>query len=238
MEKKLIYEIEELTAGVFVERLNRFTVKLKIDNGDVILAHLHDSGRLGELLIPGNTINVRRAKSIGTRKTEWDVISVLSHHGEEVLINSSIHRKITDEIFNNFKYSPFGKIDFIKAEKKIGNSRLDYYIEKNGEKIWIETKGVSLLSDGIAMFPDAPSIRATRHLKELMKIKRIGDRAAVVLIILVESSKFVPNKETDPIFYKTFYEALNSGVEVYPLQFKIEKNRIYFIDKKIEIIHG
>ncbi|MGL5521386.1 MAG: DNA/RNA nuclease SfsA, partial [Cetobacterium sp.] len=100
----------------------------------------------------------------------------------------------------------------------------------------IETKGVSLSNNKIATFPDAPSVRATKHLNELIEIKKSGHRAAVILIILRDSNFFVPNYETDPIFYKTFYKAIEEGVEIYPLQFSFINGKIFFKHKKIKII--
>lgn len=233
---KLIYKVNIDEIGKFIDRPNRFTASLELNNNEIITAHVHDSGRIKELLFPGNQVFLRKAKNIENRKTLWDVIAACADDNEEILINSSIHRYITDNYFKNEDISIFGKIDFIKPEVKFGNSRLDYLIEKNGEKIYIETKGVSLSKNKIATFPDAPSVRATKHLNELIEIKKSGHRAAVILIILRDSDFFVPNYETDPIFYKTFYKAIEEGIEVYPLQFSFINGEIFFKHKKIKII--
>ncbi|MCQ8211788.1 DNA/RNA nuclease SfsA [Cetobacterium somerae] len=233
---KFIYRVNIDEVAKFIDRPNRFIANLQLKNGEIVSAHVHDSGRIKELLFPGNTILLRKAENIENRKTFWDVIAAYSNNNEQILINSSIHRYITDNYFKNFDISCFGSYDFIKPEVKYGNSRLDYLIEKNNEKIYIETKGVSLSIDGVATFPDAPSVRATKHLKELIKIKKSGTRAAVVLIILKDSKFFTPNYETDPIFYETFYEALKSGVEIYPIQFYFCNGEIFFKNKKIEIL--
>lgn len=235
--KKLILDIQIDCCGIFVERPNRFIAIVKLENGEEITAHVHDSGRLKELLFPGNKVFLRKAPEGSVRKTDWDVIAALSDDGESVLINSSFHRKITDILFNDVEISPFGKYDYIKPEKKFGNSRLDYYLEKNQEKIWVETKGVSLSINKIATFPDAPSVRATKHLNELMEIKKLGDRAAVVLIVLRDSQAFIPKKDTDPVFYETFYKAMESGVEVYAIQFSLENGKIYWNKKDILILN-
>lgn len=239
-KKKFLLKIKIDAIGKFIERPNRFIAHVNIDNNNLvneetIVAHVHDSGRLTELLYSGNKVSLRKAPDGSNRKTDWDVISALGDNGEEVLINSSFHRKITDLLFNDSEISPFGKVDFIKAEKKFGKSRLDYYIEKGDEKIWIETKGVSLAINKKAQFPDAPSIRATKHLEELMEIKKQGDRAAVILIVLRDAESFEPKWDTDPVFSKTFYEAMEEGVEIYPIQFLLENGEIYWTNKKIKI---
>lgn len=233
---RFIYKVDIDEVGKFIDRPNRFIASLELDSGEIITAHVHDSGRVKELLFPENKILLRRAKNIENRKTLWDVIAAYSDDNEEILINSSIHRYITDNYFKNEDISIFGKIDFIKPEVKFGNSRLDYLIEKNGEKIYIETKGVSLSNGKIATFPDAPSVRATKHLNELIEIKKSGHRAAVILLILRDSDFFVPNRETDPLFYETFYKAIEEGVEIYPLQFIFINGDIFLKNKTVEII--
>ena len=234
-KEKAILKIDIDKIGKFIERPNRFIAHVKIDETTEVIAHVHDSGRIKELLYSGNEVKLRKAKDMSKRKTEWDLISALSDTGEDVLINSSFHRKITDIIFNDPEISPFGKVDYIKAEKRYGDSRLDYYIEKGSEKIWIETKGVSLSIDNCAYFPDAPSIRAVKHLNELIKIKKSGDRAAVILIIMRDSNEFKPKADTDQLFSKTFYDAVKEGVEIYPIQLSFRNGTIYWSNKQIVI---
>ncbi len=233
--KKLVYKIEINEKAKFLERPNRFICKAKLSNNEIVTAHVHDSGRIKELLYPENTIFLRKAKDTSKRKTEWDLISALAEDGEEILLNSSFHRYISENILKDSEISPFGKIDLIKAEVKNGHSRLDYMIEKEGKKIWVEVKGVSLSINKKAIFPDAPSERATKHLNTLMEIKKNGERACVLLLIFRDSNSFIPNYETDKLFFETFYKAYRNGVEIYPVQLKLENGHIYYIDKKISI---
>ena len=233
---KKIYEIGVIERGRFKERPNRFIAEIEI-GGEVEKCHVHDSGRIRELLFLNNSVGVKKATNLEKRKTAYDVISALTSEGDEdILINSSYHRYISENLLKNFELSPFGKVNSIKAEVKNGESRLDYLLTKDDKKIWVEVKGVSLSEDRIAKFPDAPSTRAQKHLKELMKLKESGDRAAVLLLVFRDSHSFRPKFETDLEFSKLFYEAIEKGVEIYPIQFKFESGNIYYIDKKIEII--
>ncbi len=234
--EKVIYEIEINEMGKFLERPNRFILKVELKNKGIVTVHVHDSGRIKELLYKGNEVSLRKAKDLTKRKTEWDLISAKAPDGEDILLNSSFHRYISENILRDFSISPFGEVDLVKAEVKNGESRLDYLLTKDGKKIWVEVKGVSLSEDRIAKFPDAPSTRAQKHLKELMKLKESGDRAAVLLLVFRDSHSFRPKFETDLEFSKLFYEAIEKGVEIYPIQFKFESGNIYYIDKKIEII--
>jgi len=221
----VLYRIETHEEGIFLERPNRFIARVKLENEEVI-AHVHDSGRLPELLYEGNKVKLRKANN-PHRKTAWDVISARAGE-EDVLINSAFHRYISENLLKDEQLSPFGKIDTLKAEVKYGKSRIDYLLEKDNKKIWVEVKGVSLCENNIAMFPDAPSIRAQKHLTELMELKEKGDRTAVLLLILRNSKEFRPRWETDSKFSDLFYKAMQLGVEVYPVLLAFENNEIVY----------
>lgn len=233
---KKIYEIGNITLGIFKNRPNRFIAEVEINN-KLELCHVHDSGRIKELLFSDNIVGVKKAENLEKRKTSYDVISALTPEKDEnILINSAFHRYISENFLKDFTISPFGMIDSLKAEVKNGDSRLDYLLTKENKKIWVEVKGVSLSENKIAKFPDAPSTRAQKHLKELISLKEKGDRAAVLLLVFRDSKEFRPKYETDIEFSKLFYKALEKGVEIYPIQFRLEDGVIYYIDKKIQII--
>ena len=234
MEKE-IYEIEINETGKFLERPNRFICEAELSDGKIVTAHVHDSGRIKELLYKGNSVLLRKAKDTSKRKTEWDLISAKAEDGEDILLNSSFHRYISENILRDFEISPFGEVDLVKAEVKNGHSRLDYMLEKDNKKIWVEVKGVSLSVNKRAIFPDAPSERATKHLNTLMEIKKNGERACVLPLVFRDSDSFIPNYETDKLFFETFYKALENGVEVYPIQLKLKNGEIFYTDKKISI---
>lgn len=233
---KKIYEIGNITLGIFKNRPNRFIAEVEINN-KLELCHVHDSGRIKELLFSDNIVGVKKAENLEKRKTSYDVISALTPEKDEnILINSAFHRYISENFLKDFTISPFGMIDSLKAEVKNGDSRLDYLLTKENKKIWVEVKGVSLSENKIAKFPDAPSTRAQKHLKELISLKEKGDRAAILLLVFRDSKEFRPKYETDIEFSKLFYKALEKGVEIYPIQFRLEDGVIYYIDKKIQII--
>lgn len=234
MKKLLDIQIDEI--GIFLERPNRFIAYVKLNTEKIVTVHVHDTGRLTELLIAGSKVLLRRAKMDGKRKTEWDLIAAETENKEYVLINASFQRKIADKILNDKSISPFGECQKVKAEVKYGNSRLDYLLQQNNQNIWLETKGVSLSREKLATFPASPSERACKHLKELMEIKKNGERAAIILLIFRDSIMFEPMWEVDPKFSKLFYEAIFTGVEVYPLQIFLNKfGELFYIKKDIEI---
>lgn len=234
--KKEIYSIQIDEEAKFISRPNRFICEAQLKNSEVVTAHVHDSGRIKELLYEGNKILLRKAKDLTKRKTEWDLISAKAEDGEDILLNSSFHRYISENILRDGEISPFGYVDSVKAEVKYGHSRLDYMLEKESKKIWVEVKGVSLSVNKNAIFPDAPSVRACKHLETLMELKEKGERACVMLLIFRDSNNFTPNWETDKKFAETFYKALEKGVEIYPIQLRFENGKIYYTDKKIGVL--
>lgn len=213
---KLI-QMTSLQEGNFVNRPNRYVAEVEIE-GVCTMVHVHDPGRLKELLYPGNRCYVKYMPG-EQRKTQWDMIAA-SKGDEAVLIHSGYHRYIAQAILENEVISPFGIIKNLRAEVKHGQSRIDFLAqtEEMDIDLWIEVKGCSLSEAGLALFPDAPTTRGTRHLEELIEIKQSGHRAGVLLLVLSASERFAPNQTTDPKFYKAFYEALRIGVEIYPVQ--------------------
>ncbi len=222
--------------AVLVERPNRFLAIVNIPSEGLkeVPVHVHDPGRLEDIIYPGNHLLLKRASN-PKRKTGWDVIAGLI--GEKwVLINSAYHRKVAEWIFSQPEISPLGKIDSLAAEKKLGESRIDFLAGKNGENWWIETKGCTLAVNDMALFPDAPTIRGKRHLEELGKAIDNGDRSAVfILIFREEADCFSPNEQIDPAFYNTFYEVVEKGVEVYPFVFGFDNGFIRY-KKKIPVL--
>ncbi len=215
--------------ATFVSRPNRFLALVKIPGEKMAVeAHVHDPGRLKEILYEGNKLLVRKARSTD-RKTRWDVIAGRVENNW-ILINSSFHRKISQDLLMDSSLNPFGDHSSLKPEVMVGNSRLDYLIiDKNGMELYVEVKGCSLTIDGRATFPDAPTIRGKRHLEELIDIRKRGVRSGILILVLGPPAKcFTPNFDTDPEFSRTFLEALRCGVEVHTIRFEISNKKLMY----------
>lgn len=226
--------ISDLKKGLFVDRPNRYLADVEVE-GVKVKVHVHDPGRLKELLYDGNECLIRYAAG-PKRKTEWDMIAASVDEGY-VLIHSGYHRYIAGAILENFEISPLGRLTEIKPEVRFGHSRIDFKLKNDlGEVIWVEVKGCSLSQDGVARFPDAPTVRGTKHLESLISIKEGGERACVFILVLGKAEVFEPNGVTDPVFYDTFYKAMSSGVEIYPLMVELDhENGIIRFIKKLPI---
>ncbi len=220
-----IMDIPYDAEGIFVRRNNRFLSTVEVD-GERVRVHVRDPGRLEELLFPENDVLLARADKSG-RKTSWDLIAA-NYDRRWVLVNSGFHRKIAFRVLTNPKLSPSTTTDGWKAEKRLGESRIDFL--NDGEvKIWLEVKGCTFAIDGKALFPDAPTTRGTRHVRELIGAVEGGDRGVLLILIFRQDAEcFSPYEDRDPDFARAFLDALDVGVEVYPLKFIYKEHSLFF----------
>lgn len=166
------------------------------------------------------------------RKTKYDLIAV--YKGDNLInMDSQAPNKAVGEWLKKGKFIKNSTL--IKAEKTFGSSRLDFYVESQKEKTFIEVKGVTLEVNGVAKFPDAPTQRGAKHLKELINAKKQGYRAVVLFVIQMKGCKFfTPNADTDPLFAKALKEAKENGVEIVAADCIVTENSMT-IDKSIEV---
>ncbi len=193
MPTKLL-NLDNVEKVTLASRPNRFTIEL----ADGRLAHLHDPGRLRELLKPGRESLVRHVDA-RTRKTAWDVLAVKSCSW--IFINSMYHSILAEKIIPNL----FGPV--IRREVKFGASRLDFLLVDGRS---LEVKGCTLMRGKIALFPDAPTERGTRHVRELAKHRGV----LLFLVFHPMAGEIRPNCETDPKFCDAMRFAKSSCVEM------------------------
>ncbi len=229
--------ITDLLTGFFRERPNRFTVKFNMDK-KTELAHLRDPGRLTELLRPNVMLLLRPAQNAANRKTKYDVLAVL-HEGRWVLINSGFHSDIAEELIESGIINEFKGYSVEKREYTYGNSRLDFSLtnEETSEKLLLEVKGCTLVEEGLAKFPDAPTLRGKRHVEELIKAKQDGFNSAVLFLIMRDDAvEFSPNWEMDPEFSNTLKISKEKGVEIIAYSFEIILKEEYLEIKPLKLV--
>ena len=205
--------------GQFVCRNNRFTAEVLV-NGIQETVHVKNTGRMRELLFTGASV-VLAVADRPNRKTKYDLISVYKESLGWVNIDSQASNQVVGEWLKNQDCT------LIKPEYKYGDSRLDFYMERNDEKYLMEVKGCTLEIDGIGYFPDAPSERAVRHLHELMQASKQGYHCILVFVIAMPKVTLVrPNLVTHPEFGQALSEARAAGVEVWDLPCEVTKEGI------------
>lgn len=223
---KVILTLPYDSTGIFLERPNRFLGKVLINDKEEFV-HIHDPGRLSELLYKGNEVLLKRYDN-KKRKTKWEIIGA-KYKGNWIFTNSKFHRIISERILRDPEISPFGRVDEIRAEVRIGNSRIDYLLIKNKKRVWVEVKGCTLEEDDIALFPDAPTMRGKRHVEELKKMIDCGDDASLLILIFHPNVKcFAPNEKRDKKFAESYWNAIDKGLKVYPSILQYDGKNIIF----------
>ena len=217
---------DNIYEGIFLERPNRFIAKVLI-NGSEKLCHVKNTGRCRELLVFGATVIVQRCNKTD-RKTEYDLIAVYKN-GMLINIDSQAPNKVFGEWIKSSGY--FGRSARIRPECTYKNSRFDFYIEENDRRIFIEVKGVTLERDGILLFPDAPTERGSKHLRELSEAIDDGYEAYIFFIIqMKECLYFTPNSDTDKLFSDTLRRVSEKGVNICALCCDVTPNSLDISD--------
>lgn len=193
--------------GSFCSRKNRFVAEVMI-GGRQETVHVKNTSRCRELLLPGAEVVLERAAN-PSRKTEYDLISVYKEGLGWVNIDSQAPNKIVRAWLEGQDY------DLVRPEYTIGDSRIDFYMEKGEQKYLMEVKGCTLEIDGIGYFPDAPTERGIKHLRELKKAAQEGYQCYAAFVIQMEGITEVrPNIETHKEFGEALEEAESAGVKV------------------------
>lgn len=201
---------QKIKKGRFLSRENRFIAYVE-QNGRRERVHVKNTGRCRELLQEGAEIFLAESEN-PDRKTVYDLVAVKK--GERLInMDTQAPNLAVGEWLKEEKL--FQGITNIKAEHTYQTSRFDFYVETENDKIFVEVKGVTLEEENIAYFPDAPSDRALKHVKELMEAVKEGYRACIIFVIQMEGiSYFTPNVRTQPRFAEALIEAREAGVQV------------------------
>lgn len=219
---------KSIVHGTFHSRPNRFIAKVYI--GDALeTVHVKNTGRCKELLLPGAEV-ILEVSDNPARKTKYDLVAVYKEGLGLVNIDSQLCNKVAGEWLAKQGY------DYIKPEYTYGASRIDFYLEKDGEKYLMEVKGCTLEIDGIGYFPDAPTERGVKHLKELTTAVERGFHCSVAFVIPMEGVTEVrANVATHKAFGDALEAAKQAGVEVIFLPCKVMPDEVLVVE---EIIDG
>ena len=213
---------DNVTRAVFLKRPNRFIAEVEIE-GLRETVHVKNTGRCKELLIPGCEVWLT-APGTPDRKTKYDLIAVRKDNGILFNIDSQAPNKVVKEWLEGQDY------DKVMPEYTYGDSRIDFYMERGDERFLMEVKGCTLEVDGIGYFPDAPTERGVKHLRELASAAKKGCRAMVAFVIQMDGVTEVrPNTSTHAEFGVALDEAKAAGVEVLFLPCHVEPDLLVIV---------
>ncbi|KZX11257.1 DNA/RNA nuclease SfsA [Methanobrevibacter filiformis] len=203
--------------AIFKNRPNRFIANVEI-NGEEVIAHVPNTGRCKELLVPDTVVYLLPSDN-PKRKTKYS-LHFVENRGELVCIYSQIANKIVFEAIEAKQVKELSYYTECSREKTAGKSRIDIYCSLNNEddgfeECYVEVKGVTLVEGKIAKFPDAPTERGRKHLKELILLKKQGIRTVVFFLVQHPlGDSFEPNWKNDPDFGEMLVKAYDAGVEI------------------------
>ena len=213
---------ENITQAKFIKRPNRFIAEVDIE-GHKEIVHVKNTGRCKELLIPGCEVWLT-APGTPDRKTKYDLVAVRKDNGILFNIDSQAPNKVVKEWLAKQDYSK------VTAEYTYGNSRIDFYMERGDERFLMEVKGCTLEIDGMGYFPDAPTERGVKHIRELIKAKEEGYQSILAFVIQMDGVTEVrANVETHPEFGEALDDAKKAGVEVLFLTCHVEPDELQII---------
>ena len=198
-------------AARFLDRPNRFIAHCEKD-GEILTVHVKNTGRCRELLVPGVTVWLTHSDN-PARKTAWDLIAV--EKGSR-LINMDANAPNTafGEFVRRGDFLP--GVTAVRPEFTWGGSRFDFRLETEDATHLVEVKGVTLEENGVVRFPDAPTERGVKHLRELQAAVAAGLEAHAVFVIqMADVSHFEPNDATHPAFGQALREAAAAGVHLH-----------------------
>ena len=210
---------DNIIAGKFIERLNRFAASVEMD-GHRETVHVKNTGRCRELLVPGAEVWLT-APGNPARRTKYDLVAVRKANGVLYNIDSQAPNKAAAQWLETRGY------DRILPEYTYGASRIDFYMERGAQRFLMEVKGCTLEVDGVGYFPDAPTGRGVKHLRELAGAVRAGYHAILAFVIQMDGVTEVrANVQTHPAFGEALEAAKSAGVQVLFLPCHVEPDRL------------
>ena len=214
-------ETPGIRKAVLIDRPNRFLGRVHLD-GKVTEVFIPNPGRMLELMLPGNEVFLRE-NIASHRKTDYDMIG-LEYNGVLVSIDSNLPNRFIKRLLLSHELPFFNDYEVVIPEPRAFEGRFDFKLTGVSGSTFIEVKSCTLVEDGRAIFPDAPTIRGARHLRHLAAALKSNQvvRAAVIFVVQRPDAKiFSPNDETDPKFGDALRFAQASGVEIFPIVTKV-----------------
>jgi sugar fermentation stimulation protein A len=215
---------DKIREAGFLRRENRFACLVELE-GSQERAYLPNSGRLNSLLFPGQTVFLAERLS-SSRRTRFDLVMTILN-GKSVSVDARVPGELVYQALRQRTLPQFGVYPTIRREVAFGRSRLDFLLSSPTSQRFLEVKSVTLVQEGRALFPDAPTLRGRRHLKSLTWAKKEGYEAAILFVIQRQDAEsFSANDAVDADFGHVLRQAQLQGVDVYAYRCKVSPREI------------
>ena len=220
----------QVIRGRFLTRPNRFIAHVALPGGETVVCHVKNTGRCRELLTPDAAVYLERAAN-PDRRTAYDLIAV--EKGDKLI---NMDAQAPNRVFAEWAHIFDPAARLVKPEFTFGRSLLDFCLQGPQGLHLVEVKGVTLEDGGHALFPDAPTERGVRHLRELASAVALGHRATVFFVIqMAEVTDFAPNDATHPAFGEALRQAVAAGVQAAAYTCRVAPDSIV-IDRPVPVI--
>ncbi|RMF73178.1 MAG: DNA/RNA nuclease SfsA [Acidobacteria bacterium] len=217
--------VPPLVSGRLLGRRKRFFADVRLDDGRTVVAHLPNTGSMRGCSTPGSRCWIAPAAGRG-RRLAW-TLELVESGGVLVSVNTARTNALVAEALARGGIPPLAGAARIAREVRVGDSRLDFVLERAGRRTLVEVKNVSLVEDGLALFPDAPTARGRRHLELLADRARRGERAVMLFVVARADGKaLAPAEAIDPAYAEALRRAAAAGVEVLARRARITPARI------------
>lgn len=221
-------QYEDIKLATFIERPNRFIAHCQLAD-KVVTVHVKNTGRSKELLVPGTQValNYQPKK---TRKTDYDLVAVKKQGQHWINIDSQLPNQLVKEaqLAHRLQLPDLPTLSHFKPETVYHDSRLDFWGQtQSGQDLWIEVKGVTLENDGVAAFPDAPTVRAVKHVHELTRAVQEGAIAYLLFVVQLDYAHIMTiYRERAPKLTEAIETAQQAGVHVVALDCQVSPDEV------------
>ncbi len=215
-------EYRQVVPARFWERPNRFVAHVEVE-GRREVVHVKNTGRCRELLLPGTRVYLAPSEN-PLRKTRYDLVSLEKPRPGRAPLMVNLDSQAPNQVAAEWLpvSGLFGAGACFRREVSWGASRFDFQIQEGESTTFLEVKGVTLEEDGVAMFPDAPTLRGAKHLRELADLRRGGHGACVLFVVQMEGMAEVrPHDRRDPAFGEALREAAAAGVRLLAVECRV-----------------
>ncbi len=212
MDDRLLDLGNDLRKGTFIARPNRFTAEVEVE-GSVLLSYLCYPGRMPDLAVRGTPLLVKKVQRRQPCVTHFDLLA-MRHRDTWVTVDCRLPNMIFRRALELGLIADFGRPEVMRAEFRLDHSRFDFYLEAAGRPCLVEVKGCTLVHGGIALFPDAPTLRGARHLEELAELQGAYSCFLVMILQRPDVSVFTTHDAMDPAFGRAVRKARGRGVGI------------------------
>jgi sugar fermentation stimulation protein A len=216
-----------LYEGRLVRRYQRFLADVELADGSLVTAHTPNTGSMRQCAVPGHRVLVSRSDN-PQRKLPF-TLELIEVNGHWVDTHTHRTNRVVEEGLRRGRIAGLAGYE-VTPEHRYGNSRIDFLLQKGGEKVLVEVKNVTLTcTPQVACFPDAVTTRGQKHLQELMGARKAGYRAVIFFLVQRgEAAAFCPADAIDPEYGRLLRQAASEGVEVLAYRSIVspEENRV------------